>query len=346
MEDEAEEIAANNEARRVLREAASNAWYRHDHVAVRAARAQLRALPPHRMPTGVAARHRIRATLRSALSDAAAQELVTINVAKLLKLPSPGKARPLVWTDEREAAWRKSGERPSSVMVWTARQTAMFLDRATRHRELFAMFHLVAVTGLRRGEVCGLRWANLDFHEATGTLHVGEQIVQIGWDTQFGKPKSDAGERTIALSAETVEVLRQHRQRESARRAKYGEGWIDSGLVFTGADGGPLHPARVSDLFQQLGREAGLPPIRLHDLRHGAATHALTAGVDVKVVQDMLGHSSSVITRDTYTSVAIEAKQAAADAITALLRAAAPAKVKANRENGGNAGSSQDGACA
>jgi hypothetical protein len=119
-----------------------------------------------------------------------------------------------------------------------------------------------------------------------------------------------------------VHLLRVHRHRQSTRQVAAGRQWVDSGYVFTDDHGNPLHPAVVTDLFQRLTREADLPPIRLHDLRHGAATHALTAGVDVKVVQDMLGHSSSTLTRDTYTSVADEAKHAAADAISAFLAGA------------------------
>jgi integrase len=85
--------------------------------------------------------------------------------------------------------------------------------------------------------------------------------------------------------------------------------------VFTREDGSPWHPADVTDAFTTAAAHAGLPPIRLHDLRHGTATHALAAGLDIKIVQEILGHSSSVITRDTYTSVLDDAKHAAAQAI-------------------------------
>jgi site-specific recombinase XerD len=89
--------------------------------------------------------------------------------------------------------------------------------------------------------------------------------------------------------------------------------------VFTESDGTPLSPERVYDRFQRLTEKAGLPPIRLHDLRHGAATHALSAGVDVKVVSEMLGHSNTQITRDTYTSVVRETQHAAAQAIAGVI---------------------------
>ena len=99
---------------------------------------------------------------------------------------------------------------------------------------------------------------------------------------------------------------------------------MDTGLVFTDADGGPLHPAWVTQQFSILVREPDLPPIRLHD-RHSAAAHALSAGVDVKVVSEMLGHSSSVITRGTYTLVVDEVKHAAAAALAAVFREAGKA---------------------
>ena len=128
-------------------------------------------------------------------------------------------------------------------------------------------------------------------------------------------PKSEAGERDVALDDRSVAVLKAHRRTQAKAKLTTGEKWIDTGLVFTGADGDELHPGWVSAQFRLLVREAGLPPVRLHDLRHGAATLALAAGVDIKVVQEMLGHSSSTITRDTYTSVFDELKHAAAGAI-------------------------------
>ncbi|MFI6344170.1 tyrosine-type recombinase/integrase [Streptomyces sp. NPDC050560] len=106
------------------------------------------------------------------------------------------------------------------------------------------------------------------------------------------------------------------------QRIALGPTWANTGLVFTEDDGTPLHPAWVTTQFRQLVREAELPPIRLHDLRHGAATHALSAGVDVKVVQDMLGHSSSTLTRDTYTSVVDGVKHHAAGAVARVFLSA------------------------
>lgn len=110
------------------------------------------------------------------------------------------------------------------------------------------------------------------------------------------------------------------RPRQRTQRLAAGPAWSDTGHVFTRPDGHPWHPADVTDAFTAAA--AGLPPIRLHDLRYGTATHALAAGIDIKVVQEILGHSSCVITSDTYTSVLDEAKHAAAAAIAAQLDSA------------------------
>jgi integrase len=150
------------------------------------------------------------------------------------------------------------------------------------------------------------------------------QVVQIGWATQVKEPKSDAGVRSVMLTDEIVQELDAHRMRQETVRAGAGEAWTDTGLVFTWADGTGLHPAWASACFKQLAREAGMPPIRLHDLRHGAASLMLAAGVDIKVVSEVLGHSSTTITRDLYTSVFAPLKWQAIDAVAALLAANRP----------------------
>ena len=99
----------------------------------------------------------------------------------------------------------------------------------------------------------------------------------------------------------------------------WGSAWTDSGLVFTSEDGRPLRAGHISEHFAVLTRKAGQPPIRFHDLRHGAATLSLAAGVDIKIVQEMLGHSTSAFTRDVYTSVVPEIATAAAEAVAAIV---------------------------
>ena len=202
------------------------------------------------------------------------------------------------------------------VGVWTAGQTAAFLAGVRGHR-LYALFHLVALRGLRRGEAAGLRWSDLDLD--AGTLTVTGQLQQLGGRLIAGPPKSDAGRRVIALDKTTIGALRGHRARQQAERAAAGSRWADTGYVFTTATGKPVGPDRLTRLYRRLVTESGLPPVTLHGLRHGAATLALAAGTDLKVVQDQLGHSSITLTADTYTSVLPETARAAADSTAALL---------------------------
>ena len=195
-------------------------------------------------------------------------------------------------------------------------QLGAFLD-AAHGDALYAPFHLIAFRGLRRGEACGIGWADVDLD--AGRLTVRRQLVQLGWAVYEDAPKSDAGDRTIALDAGTVAALRAHRRSQLADRLRWGSAWTDSGKVFTREDGSSLHPATVTERFHMLVETGGLPPIRLHDLRHGAGSLMLAAGVPAKVVQETLGHSTIGLTLDTYTSVYAEVAAEAAEATAALV---------------------------
>ncbi|MDT5024803.1 MAG: hypothetical protein QOE61_1229, partial [Micromonosporaceae bacterium] len=146
---------------------------------------------------------------------------------------------------------------PSAVMVWTPAQLGAFLDQAEADR-LYALFHLVAHIGMRRGEACGLRWVDVDLDGSK--LTVAKQLVVLGWTPTEDDPKSDAGGRTVALDAGTVAVLRAYRKQQLEERRKWGSAWVDSGRVFTRKDGAELHPAWATDHFQDLSAAADLPP--------------------------------------------------------------------------------------
>ncbi len=298
---------------------------------------------------GDATRQRVRATLRSALSDAMRQGLVTVNVASLVKLPAGKRPKALVWTIERESRWRDAvaahaaaGKtptearglvlRPSPVMVWRPDQLGTFLDTAAGDR-LYALFHLIAYRGLRRGEAAGVEWEDVDLDG--GVLAVRRQRVQLGWEVIEDAPKSEAGERTVALDSGTVAALRAHRRAQLIERMAWGSAWANSGKVFTLESGEPLHPATITDRFHELATAAGLPPIRLHDLRHGAASLMLAAGVDLKVVQETLGHFSITLTSDTYTSVYPVVAAAAAEAAASLVPRASGTDVVTSLSRGG-----------
>jgi hypothetical protein len=130
----------------------------------------------------------------------------------------------------------------------------------------------------------------------TGVAVICRQLQQYDGHLTVCLPKTAHSARVVALDRTTVAALRAHRVRQEAERAGYGSEYNHSSYLFTNRNGDPMAPDRLSRTFRQLAAEAGLPPIRLHDLRHGAATLALAAGVDLRVVQEMLGHSSIVLT--------------------------------------------------
>ncbi len=183
-------------------------------------------------------------------------------------------------------------ERADSVrdmVTWSGTELKRFLARVTDH-PLYPLWHLLAMTGLRRGEALGLRWSDVDLIRKT--LVVRRTVVSIGYEVATSRPKSARGQRVVALDDETVRVLGQHRART---------GGSAEDLVFHQVNGEPLHPVTVSKTFARMVRESGLTPIRLHDLRHTHATLALEAGIHPKIVSERLGHSTVAMTLDLYS---------------------------------------------
>ncbi len=237
---------------------------------------------------------------------------------------------------ERVAAWPRDGIRPP-VAVWTLRQLITFLTGVENDR-LGALWWLIALRGLRRGEAAALDRDDLD--SESRELTITRQLVALPGELYCGPPKSRASVRTIALDEDgtrrlagqavkqAVELLRHQftGQRRSDSRVRTGPGWRRGRAMFTYADGRPVQPEYLTHRFNTLVKEFDLPPIRLRDLRHGAATLALASRTDLKVIQQMLGHSSIVTTADTYTSVLPEtahrAAQATADMVIKATRSA------------------------
>jgi len=270
-------------------------------------------------PPGPGRIRRVHGTLMSALNNAVKRGKIARNPGAFVELASGRAPRPVVWTPERVELWQRTGKR-YPVAVWTPQQAGAFLDFACNDG-LSALWQLVAYRGLRRAEVVGLSWANVDLDNACATI--SDTVVQVDHVSTWGGPKSEAGARIISLDSVTVKALRNHRAAQAEQRLAWGAAWVDSGLVFTKDDGSPLNPDGVSQRFERLIARSGLPPIRLHDLRHVAASLALAAGVPMKVVSEQLGHSSSQITSDIYSSVLPQVAQAAAEAVADLVPRAA-----------------------
>jgi integrase len=290
-------------------------------------RVKLAAMPAYRRVTGAATQQRIRATLRAALNAAISQQLLTFNPAAHVELASGKRPKALLWTAEHVARWRETGDRPSAVMVWTPDQVGAFLDHAEADR-LYALFHLIAFRGLRRGEAVGQAWVDVDLDG--GLLRVAKTIVQDGWTPVESTPKTEDSAASIALDSINVAALREHRLQQLAERDALLEKnlpWTDCGKVFTQEDGTWLHPEKVSDVFRRLCREAGLPPINLRDLRHVAATLIHAGGGDIHAVKETLRHSTIQLSSDTYASLLPQVDRAIAEKAAALVPRARREKI-------------------
>jgi integrase len=186
------------------------------------------------------------------------------------------------------------------MCAWTSDEARQFLATVGCDR-LYAMSVLVLATGMRRGEIAGLRWCDVDLD--AGVLAVRRSRVSVSYTVHESEPKTRSGRRTISVDERVVAVLSAHRRRQLEERLAWGPAWTDSGYVFTSENGVPLHPERITVLFGCLASAAGVPTIRLHDLRHTSASLLLSAGVHPKIVTERLGHSSVSITLDLYSHV-------------------------------------------
>lgn len=205
-----------------------------------------------------------------------------------------------------------SAKRPE-IKVWTAEELRAFLDLIGSHR-LHPAFHLSSHTGMRRGEILGLRWSDVDFDAAR--LSVRHAVISVDYKIHLSDVKTGSGRRTIDLDDETLAVLRRWRKQQAEERLAIGGARRTDDLVFCHPDGRPIHPDVFSQVFDRAVARSGLPVITLHDLRHTHATLLLKAGVPVKVVSERLGHASPAFTMSVYQHV-IPGMQAEAAAIFA-----------------------------
>ncbi|MEV4557161.1 tyrosine-type recombinase/integrase [Kitasatospora sp. NPDC049285] len=273
-----------------------------------------RAKPRH--ITGPGTQLKLKNTLSGAFKAAIIEGLIAENFTTGVVLPKYIRPKPLVWTPAREKAYRETGKIPGPVMIWTPEQAGRFLDLVTEHR-LYPLFHLMAFRGLRRGEALGLSWAETDLEEA-GTIHVIENLVTDSVEVWEDTPKSESGDRTITLDSETWRLLLAWKQRQQEEREEWekdgAKAWTNSGKVFTLEDGTPYHPDTVSQIFDRLIEKHDLLPINLKGLRALAASLSLAAGLAMKAIQALLGHSSYNLTANSYTALMPQFDRANAEA--------------------------------
>jgi integrase len=226
-------------------------------------------------PSTVVYMHRV---LKHALSQSVRWQLLSRNPADVVKPPKL--------------------KRPEMV-VYDVPQTAELLEvlRGTRLRMPVV---LAVLCGLRRGEICALRWRHVDF--SAGQITVAQSAEQTTAGVSYKEPKAGRG-RTVALSATVVTELRAHRLQQAEELLRLGIRQTEETFVYTREDGEPMQPGSVTHAWQLAVVTTGLPRIRFHDLRHAHATHLLASGVHPKVASERLGHSKVGITLDLYSHV-------------------------------------------
>jgi integrase len=246
------------------------------------------------------------AVLRKALADAMRDELVGRNVAALVEPPIVRRA---------------------PVQPLTADEARKVLETASNDR-LRALWLVMLAVGLRRGEALALRWDDLNLDAGTVTIARSLQRLRGERDQQTGRrkgelvevaPKTDGSSATIAMPASLVTALREHVEVQQLERI-LARVWVDPGLVFTTSVGTALEPRNVSRSWASLCDRAGVRNVRLHDLRHSAATFMLSAGVDLKMIQTTLRHSRLATTADVYAHVLDDVQHQAAAQMDGVLR--------------------------
>ncbi|MFF4181274.1 tyrosine-type recombinase/integrase [Streptomyces sp. NPDC001750] len=234
----------------------------------------------------------VHSVLKSALEHAVREDELPRNVARNVKTTAP---------------------RPRRFRPLTAAEARQFLDAARTDR-LNALYELALRTGLRKGELLGLLWDDLDLNAGTASVRRSLQRTRTGGLTHL-PTKTRASERRIALPTECIHSLKKHKERQDKERETARSAWTDSGLVFSTPTGRPLDPANLTRRFRNFLDRAGLRRIRFHDLRHSTATLLLEQGVDLVVIKELLGHAHIGVTAGVYAHVRLRLQRDAIDAL-------------------------------
>ena len=239
----------------------------------------------------------VHSVLKSALEHAVREEEIPRNVARNVRTGTP---------------------RPRRFEPLTANEAREFLAATSGHR-LHALFELALRTGLRKGELLGLCWEDLDLAGGTASIRRTLQRTNSGGLTAL-PTKTQSSERRIALPTECMRSLEQHRDQQAEEREAAGTGWKASGYVFTRPDGSPIEGATLTRHFNTLLYRAGLRRIRFHDLRHSTATLLLEQGVELVVIKELLGHAHIGVTATVYAHVRLRLQRDAIDLLGHALR--------------------------
>ena len=198
-------------------------------------------------------------------------------------------------------------ERKRKYTVWKREELLRFLQVAKdENLDYFALFFVCIYTGLRRGELLGLKWEDVNFKN--GNLHIQRNQTYLNGTFTYGSLKTESSNRLIKLDDETLNTLMQHKKRQSELKLLYGPQYSIENLIFSRKNGQPIQPTTLTVTFHNIMKKSNVPKIRFHDLRHTHATLLLEAGVSLKEVQERLGHSSIKMTGDIYAHVTEEMK--------------------------------------
>ncbi len=211
--------------------------------------------------------------------------------------------------------------RHREMTTWDADQARRFLAVACAGSAYGPVWMVALATGMRRGELLGLRWRDMDLER--GLLHVRQAAVRVRGQMVMSQPKSLAGRRALPLQPPVITALRD-KARQNERRLGLGVAWQDDDLVFASASGGPINPSNLRRDFLALVERAGVPVIHIHDQRHTYATLGLATGANLKALSDSMGHAQTSITMNTYAHALPHQRQEVADKVGDILFGVAP----------------------
>jgi integrase len=206
----------------------------------------------------------------------------------------------------------------SEIRSFTPDEARRFIN-AVRDERLEALYLLTITLGLRRGEVLGLKWTEVDFDVLT--LQIKPALQRVNGRLELSETKTERSRRPLPLLDFVTKSLRHHRTRQLEERLIAGSGWHDSGFAFTTRIGTPIDPANLLDDFKRILKKAELPDIRFHDLRHSAASLLLALNIHPRVVMELLGHSQISLTMNTYSHVVPGLLREAVDKLGVALNA-------------------------